>query len=218
MSRRAVLLLKRGKKGGAADVAGGGGMDARSRDVRAALAAHGIRVELVAKRRRSGLRRAARAAARGGARLVIAAGGTRTVLAAAQGMLGSDAVLGIVPLGATNSVADAIGIPSDVGAACALIASGSVRSMGVGRRAVGRKQRILLLDQMPLGASARVPMGRETQEGEAEQDGWWGGPPKSQPGVPDSSPTAAPTRLTESGPARRAMTLLVAASDPPRGS
>ncbi len=48
-----------------------------------------------------------------GADLVIAAGGDGTVNGAAHGLLGSDAVLGIVPMGTANVLATSLDVPAD---------------------------------------------------------------------------------------------------------
>jgi diacylglycerol kinase family enzyme len=52
-------------------------------------------------------------AARVGADLVIAAGGDGTVNGTAHGLLGSDAVLGIVPMGTANVLATDLRVPAD---------------------------------------------------------------------------------------------------------
>src|SRR5579862_1547305 len=70
-----------------------------------ALAEYGIGVDVRVKLKKSIARKEARRAARRGCRLVIAAGGDGTVAAVASGMTGTDATLGIVPLGTFNNTA-----------------------------------------------------------------------------------------------------------------
>jgi len=54
----------------------------------------------------------ARRAVAGGARVVIAAGGDGTINEVANGLIGSDAALGVLPVGTTNSWALQMGIPA----------------------------------------------------------------------------------------------------------
>ncbi len=77
----------------------------------------------------------ARRAIADGADLVIAAGGDGTVNGAAHGLLDSDAVLGIVPMGTANVLATSLGIPSDPYDAMQLIRESgetSVRTIDAG--------------------------------------------------------------------------------------
>ncbi len=69
----------------------------------------------------------ARAAIAAGASVVIAAGGDGTVSMCANAVLGTSAQLGIVPCGTSNSIARALGLPTEIDAACAAIASGGSR-------------------------------------------------------------------------------------------
>jgi diacylglycerol kinase (ATP) len=64
----------------------------------------------------------ARAAAGRGVAVIAAAGGDGTVSAVANGVLGTDARLGIIPLGTSNVLARELGIPLDVEGACRLLA------------------------------------------------------------------------------------------------
>jgi len=84
------------------------------------------------KLHKSQARREARAAAKAGYPLVLAAGGDGTVAAVARGLVGSQTVLGMIPLGTYNNVATSLGIPVDAEQACALIAAAPVRAVDVG--------------------------------------------------------------------------------------
>ena len=75
----------------------------------------------------------ARAAAGEGAPVVVAFGGDGTVGDVGRGILGSDAALGILPMGTGNDVARNLGLPLDLGAACDALARGRVRRVDVGR-------------------------------------------------------------------------------------
>ena len=63
---------------------------------------------------------------------LVAAGGDGTVGTAVSQLAGSDLPLGILPLGASNDVARALGIPLDLSASCATIANGATTSVDVG--------------------------------------------------------------------------------------
>ena len=98
------------------------------RDLVDRLATFGIRADVRVKLRKSQARKEARAAAaRKRYGLIIAAGGDGTVEAVASGLVGTEATLGIIPLGTYNNIATCLGIPSDVDDACALLAVGVAR-------------------------------------------------------------------------------------------
>jgi diacylglycerol kinase family enzyme len=67
---------------------------------------------------------AARKAVREGCRIVVAAGGDGTIGAAASAVAGSDAVLGVLPMGTFNHFAKDLGIPVDPAGAVGVIARG----------------------------------------------------------------------------------------------
>jgi diacylglycerol kinase family enzyme len=71
--------------------------------------------------------------ARARAAVVVAAGGDGTVSAVASGLAGSDAALGILPMGTLNHFAKDLRIPLDVAAAVAVIAAGHVAIVDVGQ-------------------------------------------------------------------------------------
>jgi len=87
-------------------------------------------IELVAGDR---LAARAKAATGAGAELVIAAGGDGTVSAVAGALVGTRAVLGILPLGTLNHLARDLGIPFDLGQAAAVIGAGQQRVIDVAR-------------------------------------------------------------------------------------
>jgi YegS/Rv2252/BmrU family lipid kinase len=74
----------------------------------------------------------ARAAVAAGADLVIAAGGDGTVNEVAQGLVGSPAALGIVPVGSGNGLARALRLPLRPAAALAALEAGVRRRIDVG--------------------------------------------------------------------------------------
>lgn len=64
--------------------------------------------------------------------LVIAAGGDGTVGTAAGYVIGTDAVLGVLPLGTSNDFARSLGIPTDPTRAAQLIAAGEQTDVDIG--------------------------------------------------------------------------------------
>jgi YegS/Rv2252/BmrU family lipid kinase len=75
----------------------------------------------------------ARAAVAEGRALVIAAGGDGTAGEVAQALAGTDAVLGIMPLGSVMNVARTLCIPRDLDEAARVIAAGRVLAMDLGK-------------------------------------------------------------------------------------
>ena len=72
-----------------------------------------------------------RASAERGDRLVIVGGGDGTIGAAASVLAGTDTRLGILPLGTLNHFARDLGIPTELGEAAELIATGTNRAVDV---------------------------------------------------------------------------------------
>jgi diacylglycerol kinase (ATP) len=70
---------------------------------------------------REDLTAVARAAAERGCEIVVAGGGDGTVSAVANGLIGTEAALGILPLGTGNVLAQELGIPEDLEGACRLL-------------------------------------------------------------------------------------------------
>jgi undecaprenyl-diphosphatase len=69
--------------------------------------------------------------------LVIAAGGDGTIRAAADALVGTDSIIGILPLGTSNDVARSLGISADPVRAVGELADGVVRTIDVGQMSAG---------------------------------------------------------------------------------
>ena len=65
--------------------------------------------------------------------LVVVAGGDGTVGEVAKGLLRSPIPLGIIPIGTYNNIARSLSIPTDLVAACQVIATGQIKSIDVGQ-------------------------------------------------------------------------------------
>jgi len=75
----------------------------------------------------------AKRAALEGAELVIAAGGDGTIHAVANGLVGTQSILGIIPTGTMNNLAHSLNIPDTIPASCFTIANGQTRAIDVGK-------------------------------------------------------------------------------------
>lgn len=71
-------------------------------------------------------------AAQGGAATVVAAGGDGTIHEVAQGIVGTETALGILPLGSGNDYIRVLGIPKDLVGAGRVIARGRTRQVDIG--------------------------------------------------------------------------------------
>jgi diacylglycerol kinase (ATP) len=97
------------------------------------LLAHGIHAHVGIKTSGKAARALAREAVRSGIGLVVVAGGDGTIEEVACQLVGSAAVLGIIPIGTMNNLARSLGVPLDIEDACALIGMGTTRHIDVGR-------------------------------------------------------------------------------------
>ncbi len=93
-------------------------------------------VELVETGRRGHAARLARGAANDGVDVVVVMGGDGTLNEAANGLVGTDTALGVLPGGSTNVFARTIGLPNDpveaTGVLLDALANGSIRRVGLG--------------------------------------------------------------------------------------
>jgi diacylglycerol kinase (ATP) len=176
------------------------------------LAGHGIAAEVRVKLHKSQARREARAAAKAGYSLVVAAGGDGTVEAVARGLVGTETVLGVIPLGTYNNVATSLGIPTDMAQACALIASAPVRAIDVGEvRAGGMKRPRIFLEVGAVGIAAPLAVA-----GQGFEKGRWDAVAKYLPGAVEMAPALLGIRLDGRGSIRHARSLLVVVANTPR--
>jgi diacylglycerol kinase (ATP) len=106
---------------------------ARLATIVSSLRAHGIEARIGLKTSGKALRRLAKDAVADRCPLVIVAAGDGTLQDVAAQVVGSETVLGIVPVGTMNNVARALGIPLEIDDACALIGMGTTRKIDLGR-------------------------------------------------------------------------------------
>lgn len=184
----------------------------RVREIVERLKAHGIKPTVRVKLRKKQARKDARKAAKGGYPLVIAAGGDGTIAPVAEGLLGTDAVLGVIPLGTYNNVATCLGVPTDLEAAIALIASGLVRAVDVGMAvATAAKRPRIFLEMAVAGVTAALmPAGQDVK------DGKWQEATEILPAALQMSATDVELRLDGEKQGRAAHTLLVEVANGPR--
>jgi diacylglycerol kinase (ATP) len=129
--RRGLLLLVNPTSGGKPAAPGDAGQRPDAEELRGQLEAHGLAVELHELAEGEDLVALAARAVRAGQDVVVA-GGDGTVRPAAVGLVGTDATLGIIPLGSWNNIARGCGVPLEVPAAVALVANGGTRLVDVG--------------------------------------------------------------------------------------
>lgn len=81
--------------------------------------------------------------------LIVAAGGDGTINEVINGLVGSkkskQPILGIIPLGTENVLAQELGIPPDPAEACERILQGTVRSLDLGRATIQNKKRYFII-------------------------------------------------------------------------
>ena len=98
-----------------------------------ALAARKLDVCVAGTSRPGDATRLARQAVSAGTDVVAVAGGDGTIREVAAGMIGSNALLGIVPMGTASVLAAELGLPSRPEAVAAVLAGGTARALHVPR-------------------------------------------------------------------------------------
>lgn len=119
------------------------------------LVANGVRLDLAETRRAGHASALAREAAMRGERLVVAAGGDGTIAEVANGLMGSEANLGVIPLGTANVLAHELGLPFVPRAVAAALAFGRTCTLWPGQ-ANGPDGARLFVQMLGVGFDAYV--------------------------------------------------------------
>src|SRR5271155_2776697 len=111
------------------------------------MVANGIRIDIAETRCAGHAESLARAAAASGETMVVAAGGDGTIAEVANGLMGSNARLGVIPLGTANVLAHELSLPFAPRAVAAALAFGRTRTLwpGVARGADGSRLFVQML-------------------------------------------------------------------------
>ena len=119
------------------------------------LVHNGVRLDVAETRCAGDAATLAREAAARGEKLVVAAGGDGTIAEVANGLLGTDVRLGVIPLGTANVLAHELGLPFAPRAVAAALAFGRTRRLwpGMARGADGAR---LFVQMLGVGFDAHV--------------------------------------------------------------
>ena len=124
-------------------------------DVLDILASNGVRVRLEETAYPGHATELAAAAVAEGCRLIVAAGGDGTIAEVAAGVAGSQAALGIIPLGTANVLAQELGLPFAPRDIAAALAFGRTRTLWPGL-ATGPQGKRLFVQMIGVGLDAQV--------------------------------------------------------------
>jgi diacylglycerol kinase family enzyme len=141
-------------------------VDEEAERIAAGLTSHGIQATVVQVPGPE-LTEAARKAAKDGADAVVMAGGDGTMSAGAAALAGTGTTMGVIALGTLNHFARDLGIPQELDAAVANIATGIARKVDVGD-ANGR----VFLNNASIGFYAHAVRSREKQQEEEGRGKW----------------------------------------------
>ncbi|HEY0583224.1 MAG TPA: diacylglycerol kinase family protein [Chloroflexota bacterium] len=204
--RRRALLVINSKSGPKRDSL------LQTRDIVDMLTAFNFQTEVRVKLRKAQARKEARRAAQRKFDVVIAAGGDGTVEAVARGLVDTRTALGILPLGTYNNVATCLGVPTDLPAACALIANFEARPIDVGVvEATGMDQPRVFLEMATVGLGAILtPVGQDLEKGRLSEAA------RTLPMVMNMTPSGMLLRLDGNEPPLWANSLLLTVSNAPR--
>jgi diacylglycerol kinase (ATP) len=119
------------------------------------LVANGVRLELAETCRAGHAELLTREAVGRGEPMVVAAGGDGTIAEVANGLIGSGARLGVIPLGTANVLAHELGLPFSPKAVAAALAFGRTTTLwpGVASSAQGSR---LFVQMLGVGFDAHV--------------------------------------------------------------
>ncbi len=119
------------------------------------LVANGVRLDLAETHRAGHAEALAREAARRGEQIIVAAGGDGTIAEVANGLIGSKARLGVIPLGTANVLAHELGLPFAPKAVAAALAFGRTCTLWPGQ-ANGPDGARLFVQMLGVGFDAQV--------------------------------------------------------------
>ena len=119
------------------------------------LVANGVRLDLAETHRPGHAQELAREAVQRGESLVVAAGGDGTIAEVANGLMGSNAHLGIIPLGTANVLAHELGLPFSPRAVAAALAFNRTCQLWPGQ-ANGNHGARLFVQMIGVGFDAHV--------------------------------------------------------------
>jgi YegS/Rv2252/BmrU family lipid kinase len=119
------------------------------------LVANGVRLDLAETHRAGHAEALAREAARRGEAMVVAAGGDGTIAEVANGLMGTTARLGVIPLGTANVLAHELGLPFAPSTVAAALAFGRTRTLWPGQ-ANGPDGARLFVQMLGVGFDAHV--------------------------------------------------------------
>lgn len=147
-----------------------GSVSLRTKDVIAKALSADFKLEIIDTAARNHASDLSRAAVEEGYVAVVAFGGDGTINEAAQGLVGTDVTLGILPGGSTNVMARALGLPADPVDATAVVAA-RLRSRTTRRINVGKIGSRYFLFSAGMGLDAEVV---RRMEADLDAKGKWG--------------------------------------------
>ncbi|MCE3262369.1 MAG: sphingosine kinase [Pseudoduganella sp.] len=133
----------------------------------ARFASYGLNAEITLAEDANHMMEAARSAVARGAQVVVAGGGDGTMNAVASIVLDSGAVFGVLPMGTLNHFARDLGIPLQLDAAIATLASGRITRVDVGE-VNGR----IFLNNSSLGLYPDIVRDRQRQQRRLGRGKW----------------------------------------------
>jgi diacylglycerol kinase (ATP) len=148
-----VLRVKLIANPGAGDVSKAA---ARIEQVKRYLSDDGLKVDVALAKPKKEAIPIARKAIKDGYDVVVAMGGDGTLGAVIRGIAGSKIKLGIIAAGTENNIARSLGIPEDLKAACALIASGHTRKLDLGQVSTKQRKKFYFFMVTAIGLTATL--------------------------------------------------------------
>ncbi len=125
-------------------------------ELRAVLARHGLGADVVEPHDEASARAAIREAIEDDVDVIVAAGGDGTVHLVADALVGTDRVMGILPMGRVMNVARALGIGRDLDTAAEILAGGNVRVIDVGEAIAADRSTVYFLETGSVGLNAAI--------------------------------------------------------------